>query len=113
MSGWKSTNPAPVVAALRATHMVATFILLYRHTTLWTLMSPDILRPPLINLVHGLFTRLPLMPGYLTFETHLLLTSLALYTNLFRVGRFHDHFFASRLRAELFILRSDNLMIFH
>lgn len=65
---WHTANPAPVVATLRASHMIAAFVLFDRDRAFGTLMGAKVLSPALINLIHRLLAVEPFMPRYLAFE---------------------------------------------
>ncbi len=76
-----STDPAPLVLALRTGHVLAAEILLYKDSAVGTAGSAIHDSPTLVEFLFCLFTGFSLMPRGHTAEAHLLLTGRAF--NLF------------------------------
>jgi hypothetical protein len=102
VSDWKATRPAPIVIALRASHMIAAFILLDRNMTFWALMCTYCRSPFFINLIHRLLAALSLVPWDLAFKTDVSMTTPAGYLFLIFFLAL-DYAFTARIWAELFV----------
>lgn len=71
MTDWLPANPAPVVAALGARHMVTAHILLNRHLALRALVGAHVFGPTLVSLLHRCLARHPFVPWDLALVAHL------------------------------------------
>ena len=110
VSNWKPTRPAPVVVALRTSHMIAAVILLDRNMTFWALVSTYCRSPFFINLIHRLLAALSLVPWDLAFKTDVSMTTPAGYLFLIFFLAL-DYAFTARIWAELFVTGLCHLIV--
>ena len=106
----RATNITELSSTFTACHVVATMIFLNRYTALWTSICSYSCGPSLIDFFLCLFARLSLMPWGLAAITHEIFTIRA-QNFFFRF--FQNYPLTTWLRAEFFIFRNTNLMIFH
>ena len=110
VSNWKPTRPAPVVVALRTSHMIAAVILLDRNMTFWALVCTYCRRPSCINLIHRLFTALSLVPWDLALKTDVFMAIPA--GNLFLIFVFaFNYAFATLIGTELLVTGLRHLIV--
>ena len=110
VSNWKPTRPAPVVVALRTSHMIAAVILLDRNMTFWALVCTYCRRPSCINLIHRLFTALSLVPWDLALKTDVFMAIPACNFFLIFVLAF-NYAFATLIGTELLVSGLRHLIV--
>ena len=104
-----TTDPAPLVLALRTSHVLAPEILFYEDSAVGTAGGAIHDGPALVEFLLCLFTGLPLVPRGHTAEAHLLLARRAL--NLFSLFSSLHYGLALRSGAELFLAIHCDLVI--
>ena len=110
VSYWKATRPAPIVIALRASHMIAAVILLDRNMTFWALVCTYCRSPFFINLIHCLLAAFSLVPWDLAFKTDVSMATPAGYLFLIFFLAL-DYAFTACIWAELFVTRICHLIV--
>ena len=105
-----TANPAPLIAALVASHMLTTIIFFNRNSTLRASLSTFHRSPSFIKFSFSFFTALPFVPCDSTLKAKRL---VALMTDDFFgpwLG-FHFYIYAFRIRAKFSVSRFNDLVL--